>query len=132
MKVGLSFSRCLRDIVEARVLYEDVLVIIARTDFDPHNDAHWQNIWDGYRYGGMSNPEWANAEPNMTDEEASDIYRHAAKQLYDGGKLHQPRRFGSHPSRMSYYWLDCIVPQDEMSPAQQKAWDNYQLITGLS
>ena len=132
MKVGLSLSRCMRDIVEARVDYDDVLVIIARTDFDPHNDAHWEGIWEGYRYGGMSNPEWADAEPNSTDEEASAIYRNVAIRLYDGGKLHQPRQFGAHPSRLSYYWLDCAVPQNEMTPAQQKAWDNYQLITGLS
>ena len=132
MKIGLSLSRCVRDIVEARVDYDDVLVIIARTDFDPHNDAHWDGIWEGYRYGGMSNPEWAGAEPNSTDEEASAIYRNVAIQLYDGGKVHQPRQFKAHPPRMPYYWLDCAVPADEMTPAQQKAWDNYQLITGLS
>ena len=132
MKVGLSLSRCMRDIVEARVLYEDVLCIIARTDFDPHNDKHWNAIWDGYRYGGMSNPEWADAEPNSTDEEASATYRNVAIRLYDGGKLHQPRQFGAHPARMPYYWLECVVPTEEHTPAQQKAWDNYQLITGLS
>lgn len=132
MKVGLSLSRCMRDIVEARVLYEDVLCIIARTDFDPHNDKHWDGIWNGYRYGGLSNPEWADAEPNSTDEEANAIYRNVAIRLYDGGKVHQPRQFGAHPARMPYYWLDCAVPADEMTPAQQKAWDNYQLITGLS
>ena len=131
MKVGLSLSRCMRDIVEARVDYDDVLVIIARTDFDPHDDAHWSQIWDGYRYGGMSNPEWADAEPTATDEEASAIYRNVAIRLYDGGKFHQPRQFGAHPRRMPYYWLDCVVPQDEMNPAQQKAWDNYKLITDL-
>ena len=132
MKVGLSLSRCMRDIVEARVLYEDVLCIIARTDFDPHNDKHWDGIWNGYRYGGLSNPEWADAEPNSTDEEASATYRNVAIRLYDGGKLHQPRQFGAHPRRMPYYWLDCVVPTEEHTPAQQKAWDNYQLITGLS
>lgn len=42
MKVGLSFSRCIRDIVEARVEFDDVLVIVSRTDFDPHNDRHWE------------------------------------------------------------------------------------------
>lgn len=132
MKIGLSLSRCVRDIVEARVLYEDVLCIIARTDFDPHNDKHWNAIWEGYRYGGMSNPEWADAEPNSTDEEASAIYRNVAIRLYDGGKVHQPRQFGAHPARMPYYWLDCVVSPEEHTPAQQKAWDNYQLITGLS
>jgi len=132
MKIGLSLSRCLRDIVEARVEFDDVLVIIARTDFDPHNDAHWKNIWDGYRYGGLSNPEWADAEPNLSEEDACDAYRNVAIQLYDHGKIHQPRQFGNHPPRLPYYWLECFVPQDEMSPAQQKAWDNYKLITGLS
>jgi hypothetical protein len=132
MKIGLSFSRCMRDIAEARVLFEDVLVIVARTDFDPHNDDHWPGIWDGYRYGGMSNPEWSGAEPNLSDAEASEVYRNVAKQLYDSGKLHQPRQYGARPARLDYYWLDCVVSQDEMSPAQQKAWDNYQLITGLT
>ena len=134
MKVGLSLSRCMRDIVEARVDYDDVLVIIARTDFDPHNDAHWNAIWDGYRYGGMSNPEWAGAEPNATDEEASKIYRNVAIRLYDGGKFHQPRQFGAHPTRLPYYWLDTFAPEEEIAknPAAQKAWDNYKLIAGLS
>ena len=132
MKVGLSFSRCIRDIVEARVLFEDVLVIVARTDFDPHNDAHWKGIWDGYRYGGMSNPEWAGAEPTLSEDEVSAVYRNVVTRLFDGGKLHQPRQFGTHPPRMPYYWLECIVPEDEMNPAQQKAWDNYKLITELA
>jgi hypothetical protein len=134
MKIGLSLSRCVRDIVEARVDYDDVLVIIARTDFDPHNDAHWDGIWEGYRYGGMSNPEWAGAEPNSTDEEASAIYRNVAIRLYDGGKFHQPRQFGAHPSRLPYYWLDTFAPEEEIvkNPAAQKAWNNYKLIAGLS
>lgn len=126
MKVGLSLSRCVRDIVEGKVLFEDVLVIIARTDLDPHNDAHWNQIFDGYLYGGLSHPEWLG----MEDEEEN--LRHVLTQLYDNGKLHQPRQFGAHPQRMPYYWLECFVPQEEMSPAQQKAWDNYKLITGLS
>ena len=134
MKIGLSLSRCMRDIVEARVDYDDVLVIIARTDFDPHNDANWKGIWQGYRYGGLSNAEWADAEPNATDEEASEIYRNVAIRLYDYGKLHQPRQFGAHPPRLPYYWLDTFAPEEEIAsnPAAQKAWNNYKLIAGLS
>ena len=44
MKVGLSLSRCMRDVYTGKVDEEDVLVIIARTDFDPHNDNHWDAI----------------------------------------------------------------------------------------
>jgi hypothetical protein len=80
----------------------------------------------------MSNPEWAGAEPSLSEEDASDVYRNVTKNLYDKGKLHQPRQFGSHPPRMPYYWLDCVITPEEHNPAQQKAWDNYQLITDLA
>jgi len=126
MKIGLSLSRCMRDILEEKVDIEDVLVIVARTDVDPHNESHWSGIWNGYLYGGMSNPEWAGLE------DCEQIMRELLVELYESGKLHQPRQFGAHPARMPYYWLECVVPQDEMNPAQQKAWDNYKLITDLA
>ena len=126
MKIGLRFSRCIRNISEKKVDIDAVLVIVARTDFDPHVEAHWRSIWEGDLYGGMSNPEWAGLEDHEQD------MRELATALYDNGKIHQPRRFGAHPQRMGYYWLECIVPQDEMNPAQQKAWDNYKLITDLA
>lgn len=132
MKVGLSFSRCIRDIIEARVEFDDVLVIVSRTNFDPHQDRHWEGIWNGYRYGGLSNPEWAGAEPGLSEEDASNVYRNLTKTLYDNGKLHQPRQFGSTPSRINHYWLECVMTPEEHNPAQQKVWDNYQLITDLA
>ena len=126
MKIGLSLSRCMRDILEGKVDIHDVLVIVARTDVDVNNDDHWRNIWEGYLYGGLSNPEWAGLEDR--EREMHELL----VELHNSGKLHQPRQFGAHPARMPYYWLECVVPQDEMTPAQQKAWDNYQLITGLA
>jgi hypothetical protein len=126
MKIGLSLSRCMRDILEERVDIHDVLVIIARTDIDPRNDNHWNQIWEGYLYGGLSHPEWQGLEDRQ--KEMHDLLIG----LYDLGKLHQPRQFKAHPQRMPYYWLECFVPPEEMNPAQQKAWENYKLITGLS
>ena len=59
MKIGLSYSRCVRDIVDGKVDIADVLVLITRTDFDPNNDEQWASIWQGYRMrSGWSNPEW--------------------------------------------------------------------------
>ena len=128
MKIGLSLSRCMRDILEEKVDIYDVLVIVSRTDVDPRNDKHWKSIWDGYLYGGYSNPEWAGLEDR---EEAM---RDILISLYDSGKLHQPRQFGAHPRRLPYYWLDTFAPEEEIAknPAAQKAWDNYKLIAGLS
>jgi len=126
MKVGLSLSRCMRDILEKKVDIDNVLVIIARTDVDPYNESHWNGIWNGYLYGGTSHPEWAGLEEH--EQEMRDVL----VELYEKGRLHQPRQFGAHPRRMPYYWLDCVVTPEEHNPAQQKAWDFYKLITDLA
>ena len=137
MKIGLSYSRCVRDIVEGKVDLADVLVIIARTDFDPHNDDQWAGIWQGYAGGstrgsmvrmfGGSNPEWADTD--HTEEE----FRSVSKDLWDSGKLHQPRKFGAYPRRLPYYWLETVVSEEELesSPAVKDAWDKFQMVSGL-
>ena len=128
MKIGLSLSRCMRDVYEGSVEENDVLVIVARTDVDPYNDKHWEGLWQGYLYGGLSNPEWAGLEDH---EEGM---RQLLINLYDDGKIHQPRQFNAHPPRLPYYWLECSVPDNELldKPAVKKAWDNYKMIAELS
>lgn len=135
----MSYSRCVRDIVEGRVDIDDVLVIIARTDFDPHNDEQWQGIWQGYAGGsdsnlmrgffGGANPEWAGA----TDED-EDLYRTVSIELWEQGKFHQPRKFGARPGRRSEIWLETVLPSSELerNPAAKDAWDRFQIISGLT
>ena len=130
MKIGLSYSRCVRDIVDGIVDIDDVLVVITRTDFDPHNDEQWRSIWEGYhdRYG-LSNPEWANYPP-----EDEDRFRSISIELWETGKMHQPRKFGAHPSRRPEIWLETVLPNSELenNPAAKMAWDKFQTIAGLS
>ena len=128
MKLGLSFSRCLRDLIDGKVMYDDVLVIIGRSDFDPHNDNHWNDIWYGYTQGGFSHPEWRGYE------DRNDEFRRLSARLYDGGKLHQPRQYKlGNPVRLPYYWLDLVVPVEDLEelPAVKQAWEHYQIIANL-
>lgn len=141
MKIGLSYSRCIRDIVEGKVDIEDVLVIVARTDFDPHNDDQWKGIWQGYGGGssgytggagffmGGANPEWAGY-----GDEDEDRFRSVSIELWESGKFHQPRKFGAHPRRMPYYWLETILPSNELedNPAARKAFEQFQIVAGLA
>jgi len=130
MKIGLSYSRCVRDIVDGTVDINDVLVIIARTDFDPHDDDQWSGIWKGYHSSfGLSNPEWRNYPP-----EDEDRFRSVSIELWETGRLHQPRKFGYHVRRMPYYWLETGLPSDELDrfPAVKTAWDNFQVVAGLA
>jgi hypothetical protein len=128
MKIGLSYSRCVRDIFEGKVNIEDVLVVITRTDFDPNNDEQWEGIWTGYTYGGLSNPEWAM----HGDKELE--FRNITQHLYSSGKMHQPRQFGAHPRRRPEIWLEAVLPNSELegNPTAKMAWDKFQTVAGLT
>lgn len=137
MKIGLSYSRCVRDIVDGKVDINDVLIVIARTDFDPRIDEQWNNIWTGYGGGSpnmsgfsgfsRSAPEWAG----YTDEAR---FREVSIELWESGKLHQPRKFGARPSRRPEIWLETVLPDSELEsrPAVKDAWDQFQLLAGLT
>lgn len=133
MKVGTSLSRCARDIYEGKLDKHDVLVIVARTDFDPKDDNHWTSIWRGYGGGGSmgsaySLPEWSNI-PAEDEQKLRDIIL----DLYDAGKIHQPRKFGATVARLPNYWYDVILsPNDlEANPAAQSAWEDYKIAAKL-
>jgi hypothetical protein len=126
MKIGLSFSRCVRDIVEGNVDIHDVLIVISRTDFDPNNDEQWQSIWEGYHW---SNPEWADYP-----DEDEDRFRSVAIELWESGKFHQPRKFGARPARRPEIWLEAVLPSIELetNPAAKAAWEKFQTVAGLT
>jgi hypothetical protein len=126
MKIGLSYSRCVRDIVDGVVDIEDVLVLITRTDFDPNNDDQWKGIWNGYHW---NNPEWADYP-----DEDEDRFRSVSIELWESGKLHQPRKFGAWPSRRPEIWLETVLPSSEleMNPAAKTAWEKFQTVAGLT
>lgn len=137
MKIGLSYSRCVRDIVDGKVDIADVLVVITRTDFDPHDNEQWQSIWQGYAGGsdaslmrgffGGSNPEWSGYD----DE---DLFRSVSIELWESGKLHQPRKFGAHPTRRPEIWLEAVLPDSELekNPAAKIAWEKFQTVASLT
>ena len=139
MKIGLSYSRCVRDIVDGTVDINDVLIIIARTDFDPHDADQWESIWTGYGGGtdnaysrgffSQSNPEWAGYAA-----EDEDRFRSVSIELWETGRLHQPRKFGARPHRRPEIWLETVLPSSELetNPAAKKAWDKFQTVAGLT
>lgn len=137
MKIGLSYSRCVRDIVDGKVDIDDVLVLITRTNFDPQDDEQWSGIWiaygggtnNGYATGFFSqtNPEWAG----YYDE---DQFRSVSIELWETGKLHQPRKFGARPQRRPEIWLETVLPDSELEsrPAVKAAWDQFLIVAGLT
>jgi hypothetical protein len=123
MKIGLSLSRCVRDIVQGRVDINDVLILITRTDFDPTVQEQWDSIWDGYT---SMNPEWYGLDHDA-------VYA-VVMNLWDSGRMHQPLKFGFNPPRRREFWLETVLPDSELAsrPAVKEAWDNFQMLAGLT
>ena len=132
MKIGLSYSRCVRDIVDGKVDINDVLIVIARTDFDPRNEDQWKGIWTGYGGGMHLGGTWTAPEWSGYMDEGR--FREVSIELWDSGRLHQPRKFGAHPRRLPYYWLDTVLTPEEMNgnPTVKSAWEQFQIVAGLS
>jgi hypothetical protein len=134
MKIGLSYSRCVRDIVEGVVDIDDVLIIIARTDFDPNNDTQWKGIWNGYCAGSIfnTNMEWSGYEHDNPEHEQQ--FRNVTQRLYDQGKLHQPRQFGAYPRRLPHIWLETVLPSEDLdaNPTLKAAWNKFQTLAQLT
>ena len=121
MKVGTSYGRCLVDILDGKVDEADVMVIVARTHFDPTIDEQWNNIWHGYY------DQWYFYRDREQD------VRELTIRMYKNGKIHQPRKFGSHPGRASQIWYDLILTDEvkDSNPAVKKAWDHYKMLANL-
>lgn len=135
MKIGLSYSRCVRDIVDGVVDINDVLVVITRTDFNPHVDNEWKGIWIGYGGGnGGLGSIWSRPEWGAYPAEDESKFRNVTIELYDSGKMHQPRQFGAHPARRPEIWLETVLPSEELekNPAAKAAWDKFQTVAGLT
>jgi hypothetical protein len=127
MKVGLSYSRCIVDILDGQVQERDVLVIVTGTKFDPHNDQQWADIYRGYEI------TWSRF--NYTESE----YRDLTIRMYNNGQIHQPRLFDAGrrftgETIWGRYWRDLVpIPEDlEQHPAAQELWDQFKMVAALS
>lgn len=123
MKIGTSYSRCMVDIIEGNVNEDEVMVIIARTNFDPHESDQWESIWSGY----STYREWSGYEGR--EQEFFDL----TCRLYDNGKIHQPRKFGAYVQQTREIWYDLILTNEvkDSNPVVKKAWDQYKILANL-
>lgn len=132
MKVGLSYNRCIVDILDGQVQERDVLVIVTGTKFDPHNDQQWADLYGGY---------WqAWSKFNYTESD----YRDLTIRMYDNGQIHQPRLFDAGRGAVGQMtrdgsggdrrWRDLVlIPKDlDQQPAAKELWDKFRVVARLS
>ena len=89
--IGLSVSRCVKDIALGYLDVDDVLNIVGATNFDPSNEKEVQDIIDRYQRSAWSGVDGAEK-----------IFR----RLLSEGKIEQPRRIGKDPYHINLgHWI---------------------------
>lgn len=125
MKIGLSMSRCIKDIVDGKVDQDDVMVIVTRTSFDLNDSNRHDALWTGY--SSYFGDPWHTLDMNTTKD--------TIMQLYMDGKIFQPRLYGAHPAPVhtDRHWMELVgVFNDEHdTPAVKEAWEQYQTMLAL-
>lgn len=119
MRIGFSFGRCVRDIVNGHVHHDDVLWIIAATRISDRDQI--AGVIDSYR----TNRFYLQG---LDRERCMDV----AHRLWDQGQILQPRLQGiGHNGLGREVWADLAVTPQQTNPVIQEAWQRYRMLIAL-
>ena len=122
MKLGFSFGRCLKDLVNGTVKLEDVMCIIARTHMI--TEEHVKNVIKEYTYR-------RDYLYGLDPVECERI----GLELWKSGKILEPRANGISASSVprDYIWMDLYPTEaDVTSDGVKEAWEAYRLMITLT
>lgn len=121
MKVGFSFGRCIRDIVNGDVSYDDVAFIISGTAL---RDA---DAIEHCIYAYLSEPSYLLG---LDRDKCVKI----GLQLYEEGKVFQPRLQNIQAFRIpeQSVWADLFPTSVANSESAKKAWEQYRFMIHMT
>jgi len=117
MKIGFSFGRCVRDIVNGEVSIDDVAFIVAATSI--HDRDQLDSVIANY----MGRSDYlARLDQAKCQQVAID--------LWDSNKILQPRRQGlqRHKQPETSVWVDLFPTELSTNESVKKAWDAYRFM----
>jgi hypothetical protein len=122
LKIGFSFGRCLRDIVNGVVKFDDILYIIARTHMV--SDQGVKSVIASYMHqqGYLVGLNHAECERIGLD-------------LWQSGKVIEPRATGTYATKApdDYIWMDLYPTEANITNDGVKAaWEAYRIMLALT
>lgn len=117
MKIGFSFGRCIRDIVNGDVELEDVAFIIAATSMN--DEEHVKNVIRSY----LTEPSYLLG---YNEQDCMEV----GVALWNQNKVLQPRKQGMHRHMQpeNAIWVDIFPTAHSDSEAVKTAWDQYRFM----
>ena len=124
--IGTSLGRCLRSILLGEVSSEQVFLTSTgtrSTTKKQYLDVIKQYYQERDMYSGYDLKPWSWEEVEKL-----------AIELWDNGKIHQPRNFGANPlfpTTSSLIWFEIIPPEILKEPAAKDLWEKLKVIARL-
>lgn len=117
MKIGFSFGRCIRDIVNGLVDLKDVAFIITATSM--RDREHMENVIKMY----MNEPRY------LADLDYDQCIEVACR-LWDTNRLLQPRLQGLHRHAQpeNSVWVDMFPTELSQNESVKNAWNAYRFM----
>ena len=122
MKIGFSFGRCVRDIVQGHVNIEHVMCIIARTHMP--SVAAVKSVVHAYLY-----------EPGYLLGLDPDTCEAVGLELFVSGKILEPRANGIGVMKVprEYVWMDLYpTVAGAENTGVRAAWESYRMMIELA
>jgi len=121
MKIGFSFGRCIRDIVNGEVAYDDVAWIISGTAFESAESA--KRVIQDYLYR-------SDYLYGLDEEKCMEV----GIGLYNEGKVFQPRLQGIRAFHIpeGAVWADMFPTNMANNQAAKSAWDAYRFMLHMT
>jgi len=121
MKIGFSFGRCVRDIVNGQVQYDDVMFIISATCME--GPEHVNQVIESYLH---RRDYLEGLDPDQCLAQAH--------QLWQDQKILQPRLQGINRNIVpkSVVWADLYAPPARNTEAVAQAWNQYRMLVALT
>jgi hypothetical protein len=117
MKIGFSFGRCIRDIVNGDVSIDDVAFVITATNM--RDREQMENVLRVYM-----------TEPHYLLDMDYDQCLAVAHTLWDSNRLLQPRAQGlhRHAQPKNSVWVDMFPTALSANESVKNAWNTYRFM----
>jgi len=133
MKIGTSLGKCVKSILAGEVKEEDVFCIVSNTKC-PDLDSVLKVI-EQYYYDYHNARSARERAYDMSAYSLADACK-VAQQLFESGKLHQPRVLTNgiwgNAHQLQDTWYDIMPSPVTDNESVREAWNHYSMIRQLA
>jgi hypothetical protein len=130
MLIGVDLVKCLCEILEKKVAYSDVVLIVTCVETDFRNDEEWTEFWKNQI--SPVNIFLPTHTKKLYHYNKTDVHNLIDDLLFDGKLVRRERTYLLDTiSSLTSPWYNIIPLEEHMTPAVQEAWNYFKILESL-